>query len=288
MTAVAIPGELGSFSHAAALAAHASDIRLVPCADFAELFRTVGAGHADRGMLPIENSLTGSIHENFDLLRAHDLCVVDETEVRVRHCLIARPGTTLEQVRRVASHPVALAQCRRFFVDHASMVPVPAYDTAGSVRDLMSGRVDADAAIASELAAQLYGGVILCRGIEDHPANFTRFLVVSREPVAPAARTNGAQSKTSLVVTLANAPGSLYRALEPLARRGLDLSKIESRPLPGRPWEYVFYLDVLGDPVAVAAALAELMERPREGASSVRVLGSYAAKREQPRGSRLD
>ncbi|HEY6222858.1 MAG TPA: prephenate dehydratase [Gemmatimonadales bacterium] len=278
MRAVAIPGELGSFSHAAALAAHQSEIRLVPCVDFPELFRTVVAGHADRGIVPIENSLTGSIHENYDLLRAHGLCIVDETEIRVRHCLIARPGTTLQQVRRVASHPVALAQCRRFFADHSHVVAVPAYDTAGSVRDLMNDRLDADAAIASDLAAQLYGGAILCEGLEDHAANYTRFLVVSRDAL-PAPRPVAATSKTSLVVTLANVPGSLHRALGPFARRGLDLSKIESRPLPGRPWEYVFYLDVLGDPIEVAAAIAELTEGAVEGdgpTSSVRVLGSYA------------
>jgi prephenate dehydratase len=251
--AVAIPGELGSFSHAAALAAHQSAIRLVPCVDFPELFRTVVAGHADCGIVPIENSLTGSIHENYDLLRAHGLCIVDETEIRVRHCLIARPGTTLQQV-----HVVAVAW----------------YDTAGSVRDLMNDRVAADAAIASDLAAQLYGGAILCDGLEDHAANYTRFLVVSRD-ASPAPRPVAATSKTSLIVTLANVPGSLHRALGPFARRGLDLSKIESRPLPGRPWEYVFYLDVLGDPAVVAAALAELREGPGSAASSVRVLGSY-------------
>lgn len=270
---MAIPGELGSFSHAAALAAHGSEIRLIPCADFPELFRTVAESRAEHGVVPIENSLTGSIHENYDLLRAHSLCVVGETKIRVRHCLIARPGTTLEQVRRVASHPVALAQCRKFFAAHPMMTAVPAYDTAGSVRDLMDHRVAADAAIASDLAAQLYGGSVLDAGIEDHPANFTRFLLVSRHP-APEQRT--APCKTSLVVSLANVPGSLHRALGPFARRGLDLSKIESRPIPGRPWEYVFYLDVLGDPVEVEAALADLTAETG-GAESVRLLGTYVA-----------
>lgn len=273
MTAVAIPGELGSFSHTAALAAHGSGIHLVPCVDFPELFRTVTEGKAEHGVVPIENSLAGSIHENYDLLRTHSLCVVGETEVRVRHCLIVRPGTTLEQVRRVASHPVALAQCRKFFADHSGITAVAAYDTAGSVRDLMDARVAADAAIASDLAARLYGGTVLQEGLEDHPANFTRFLLVSREPspVPPPA-----PSKTSLVVSLANVPGSLHRALGPFARRGLDLSKIESRPIPGRPWEYVFYLDVLGEMVDVGAALAELAADTGR-ANAVRVLGSYPA-----------
>ena len=272
MTTVAIPGELGSFSHAAALVAHGSEIRLVPCADFPELFQTVTEGKAEHGVVPIENSLTGSIHENYDLLRAHSLCVVGETKIRVRHCLIARPGTTLEQLSRVASHPVALAQCRKFFAVHPMITPVPAYDTAGSVRDLMDYRVAADAAIASDLAARLYGGSVLQEGLEDDPANFTRFLLVSRPPAAVPA----AASKTSLVVSLANVPGSLHRALGPFARRGLDLSKIESRPITGRPWEYVFYLDVLGDPVEVGAALAELAAESG-GADSVRLLGTYVA-----------
>lgn len=273
MTAVAIPGELGSFSHAAALAAHGSEIRLVPCVDFPELFRTVTEGKAEHGVVPIENSLAGSIHENYDLLLANSLCVVGETEVRVRHCLIVRPGTTLEQVSRVASHPVALAQCRKFFAAHPMITAVPAYDTAGSVRDLMDYRVAADAAIASDLAARLYGGRVLREGLEDDAANFTRFLLVSRHP-APVR--SDATSKTSLVVSLANVPGSLHRALGSFARRGLDLSKIESRPIPGRPWEYVFYLDVLGDPVAVEAALAELTA-DTGAADSVRLLGTYAA-----------
>src|SRR2546422_1992819 len=136
---VAIQGEAGSFSHAAALQALGPDIRLVPCPSFDELFRAVEAGDAARGAVPIENSLAGSVHENYDLLGANTLHVVAETQVRVRHCLIARPGTERAAIRRVASHPVALAQCRRFFATHPDVAPVPAYDTAGSVRDLMAG-----------------------------------------------------------------------------------------------------------------------------------------------------
>jgi prephenate dehydratase len=267
MVTVAIQGEAGSFSHAAALAAIGRDLVLVPCSAFEDLFRAVETGNAARGVVPIENSLAGSVHENYDLLGARALHVVGETQVRVRHCLIARPGTRLGDVRRVASHPVALAQCRRFFAAHAGIIPVPAYDTAGSVRDLMAGRLEADAAIASSLAAQLYGATVLQEHLEDHAENYTRFLVVAREP-APAERAH----KTSLVVTLPNVPGSLYRALGAFAARGLDLTKLESRPIPGRPWEYAFYLDVLGDPRGeVAAALAELRGFARE----LRVLGAY-------------
>lgn len=269
MTTVAIQGEAGAFNHAAALAAFGPEVELVPCVSFTELFQTVESGRAERGIVPIENSLAGSIHENYDLLRAHCLHVVAETQVRIRHCLISRPGTTSDEIRRVASHPVALAQCRRFFADRLGLAAVPAYDTAGSVRDLMAGRLAAEAAIGSALAARLYGAEILFEGIEDHQENYTRFLVAARAPVP----LDGA-SKTSLVITLPNVPGSLHRALGAFALRGLDLTKIESRPIPGRPWEYVFYVDVLGDPGgAVAEALAEL----RRVAVEVRVLGAYRA-----------
>jgi len=167
----------------------------------------------------------------------------------------------------VASHPVALAQCRRFFATHPDVVPVPAYDTAGSVRDLMAGRVAADAAIASSLAAELYGATVLQTDLEDHAENYTRFLMVARDPAPPELA-----RKTSLVFTLPNVPGSLHRALGVFAGRGLDLTKIESRPLAGRPWEYAFYLDVVGDPRAgVAEALAELRGLARE----LRILGAY-------------
>ncbi|MGH7671948.1 MAG: prephenate dehydratase [Gemmatimonadales bacterium] len=276
--AVAIQGEAGSFSHAAALAVHGPDVRLVPRHSFEELFRGVTAGDADRGVVPIENSLAGSVHENYDLLRSSALHVVAETEVRVRHCLIARPGTAPAAVRRVASHPVALAQCRRFFAERPAVAPVPAYDTAGSVRDLLAGRLEADAAIGSALAARLYGGEILLEGIEDHPENYTRFLVVAREPGPPGPPgppPPAGTSKTSLAFLLPNVPGSLHRALGVFAARGLDLTKIESRPLPGRPWEYVFYLDVLGDPRGgVAEALTELAGLARD----LRVLGAYPAR----------
>lgn len=267
VTAVAIQGEAGSFSHAAALETHGPDLRLVPCATFEELFRAVQDGTADRGMVPIENTLAGSVHQNYDLLGAHPLHVVAETELRIRHCLIARPGAVLAGIRRVASHPVALAQCRRFFVAHPEIVAVSAYDTAGSVRDLMAGGSAADAAIASSLAARLYGAEVLAEGLEDHAENYTRFLVIAREraPASPL-------SKMSLMLTLTNAPGALHRALGVFASRGLDLTKIESRPLQGRPWEYLFYLDVLGDP---RAGLAEALEDLRTFAAEVRVLGAY-------------
>jgi prephenate dehydratase len=272
VTAVAIQGEAGSFSHAAALEALGPDVRLVPCPTFEELFRAVEADGADRGVVPIENSLAGSVYEAYDALGAHALHVVGETQVRVRHCLVGRPGTTVAQVHRVASHPVALAQCRRFFADHPAVTPVPAYDTAGSVRDLMAGRLAAEGAIGSSLAADLYGAAVLLEGLEDHPENYTRFLIVAREPARAG---GGGASKASLMFTLPDVPGSLHRALGVFAERRVNLSKIESRPLPGRPWEYAFYLDVVGDP---ESGFAEALSELRGLAPGLRVLGAYPAR----------
>jgi prephenate dehydratase len=268
---VAIQGEAGSFSHAAALQTHGPHVRLMPCPTFGELFRSVERGPATRGIVPIENTLAGSVHENYDLLSAHALYVVAEAELRIRHCLIAPPKVGLPQIRRVASHPVALAQCRRFFLAHPDIAAVPAYDTAGSVRDLMAGAGAADAAIASALAAELYGAEVIAQDLEDDAENYTRFLVVAREPLAAS----GTASKTSLLLSLGNTPGTLHRALGVFASRGVNLTKIESRPIPGRPWEYRFYLDVIDSP---GRGLADAMAELRRVASGVRILGTYPAR----------
>lgn len=271
---VAIQGEEGAFSHQAALDCFGPDLELLPRPTFDGLFAAVTDGAADRAIVPIENSLAGSVHENYDRLWASTLHVVGEAQVRIRLCLIGRPRASLNTVRRVASHPVALAQCRTFFSQHPEMEAVPAYDTAGSVMDLMrrDGPVT-QAAIASRLAAELYGGKVLVEGIEDHPENYTRFLVLAR-----AARPGSGSTKTSLVFTLENSPGVLYRALGLFAQRGLDLTKIESRPLRGKPWEYAFYLDVIGDPDGpLRAALDEL----RTIAPELRILGSYPDRRDR-------
>ena len=264
---VAIQGERGSFSHAAALGVLGQDAEILPRASFDALFASVVSGDADRGLLPIENSLAGSIHENYDRLEGSTLHIVGEAQLRIRQCLIARPGASLASIRRVASHPVALAQCRRFFADRPQIEPIPAYDTAGSVQDLLRDGAASHAAIAGALAARLYGGQILLEGIEDDPQNFTRFLVLAREP-GPVADAN----KTSVVFTLKNAPGVLHRALGTFATRGVDLSKIESRPLRGRPWEYAFYIDVLGSP---AGAAGEALDELAGMAEHFRILGSY-------------
>jgi prephenate dehydratase len=264
---VAIQGEAGSFSHEAAAGVAGRSLDLVPCRTFDALFASVVSGAAERGVVPIENSLAGSVHENYDRLRSSPLHVVGETQVRVRHCLIARPGTNVTSLRRVASHPVALAQCRRFFAQNPAIEAVPSYDTAGSVRELMTGALGADGVIASALAAELYGAAVLRTELEDDPENYTRFLLVGQH----AAETHG-PSKLVLTFLLPNTPGSLYKALGVLAQRALNLTKIESRPLPGRPWEYVFYADVSGATTErVNAGVQALRDVTRE----LRVLGRF-------------
>jgi prephenate dehydratase len=264
---VAIQGEPGAFSHAAALALVGGGLELVPTPDFEALFLALSEERADRALVPIENTLTGSIHENYDRLRASTFHVIAETRLRIRQCLIGRPGAALSGLHRVASHPVALAQCRHFFASHPEIEPVPAADTAGSVRELMDVGDAGSGAIASQLAAELYGAQLMQADIEDDPENHTRFLLLAREP----GRVEGT-AKTSIVFTLENRPGALYGALQAFASRGVDLTKIESRPLRGRPFEYAFYLDLVGDPAREAGdAIAELRSLSRE----LRVLGSY-------------
>ncbi len=264
---VAIQGERGAFSHEAALRALGGSIEIVPCESFEALFEAAAGGGADLAVVPIENSLHGSIHENYDRLSARALHIVGEVPLRVRQCLIVRPGTAFADLLRVASHPVALAQCRRFLAENPRIEAIVSYDTAGSVRDLMRDGPSTSAAIGSALAAELYGGQVLTAGIEDDPQNYTRFLLLAREPGPVETAT-----KTSLVFTLRNEPGILHRALGAFALRGVDLAKIESRPLRGRPWEYQFYLDVLGDP---RGALGEALRELSDLATSLRVLGSY-------------
>lgn len=280
MSSAAIQGMHGAFSHAAALQALGDDVAIVECRTFEDLFRSVVEGAADYGIVPVENTLAGSVQRTMDLLVQNPLQVVGETRVRVRLCLAAPPGRTLGEVRRVGSHPVALEQCLSFFESNPRIRPVTAFDTAGSVRDLIAGDAAYDAAIASELAASLYGASVLQREIEDHAGNFTRFLVVGREVAASggkgdvpgAAAPERGTMKTSLAFTLPHQPGSLHRALGCFAGHDVDLARIESRPIPGRPWEYRFYVDLRGsDEAAEGAALAAL----RDEVVELRVLGRY-------------
>jgi prephenate dehydratase len=268
---VAFQGEPGAFSGEAARKLLGHEAELIPCETFEKMFAEVEGGSSDYCLAPIENSLFGSVHQNYDLLLKHSLSIVGETNLRIIHNLIAAPGTKIDDVKRVYSHPVALGQCRRFLSGRPEMRPVAAYDTAGSVKMIMESREAGAAAIASAAAAEVYGARILVPGIEDDQVNFTRFLLLAREDAC--AETPPDADKTSIVFSLENRTGSLYRAMAVFALRDIDLMKIESRPLIGRPWEYSFYLDFIGAQTEprVRNALANL----REFATSVKVLGSY-------------
>ena len=236
---IAIQGEFGSFSHEAALGL-VEDALIVPCSASADVFNALVDGSVDAAVIPIENSLAGSVLEHFDLLLQHDVKVVRESLLRIRHNLIAISGTTVEEIDRVFSHPVALAQCRRFLADHPKMESYAFYDTAGSVKQLMELRDRHAAAIASEGAARYYGAGILRSGIEDNPENYTRFFLVRR---ALDATSDPKANKISIAFSVENRPGTLVAALNQLSTMGTNLTKIESRPVHGRPWEYVFYVD---------------------------------------------
>ena len=264
---IAIQGELGSFSHEAARAM-APRALVVPCARSREVFDRVLRGAVHAAVVPLENSLAGSVAEHLDLLLSRDVHIVREFRLRIVHNLIALPGTKFGDVRRVFSHPVALDQCRDFFTRNPRLKAEPFYDTAGSVKHVMAEGLPDAAGIASKRAAEVYGGKILKTGIEDDKKNFTRFFLIHRGK-ALAAR--GAD-KTSVAFILKSLPGALFKALSVFALRDISLSKIESRPLRGRPWEYAFFVDLLrGDDTDARNALRHL----GEVAELVKVLGIY-------------
>jgi len=275
---VAIQGELGSNSHMATLAmlGNHNDVEIIACTVSAQVLEKVVSGEVDGAVLPIENSLHGSVAEHYDLLLELPVRIERESLLRIRHNVIAMPGVKLAAVRRVMSHPVALSQCRRFLAEHPEFEVVPFYDTAGSVKHLMSSRLPDVAGIAPELAAVEYGGEVLVAGVEDHAENYTRFHLVRRVGEAELVDEVGAATanKMSVAFAIEHRPGTLVAALERLARAGVDLTKIESRPVPGSPWEYVFYVDVRFDqPAKAEVALAALEEHCR----MVKVLGRYRA-----------
>jgi prephenate dehydratase len=267
---VAFQGERGAFSEEAAVKLLGDYIELLPRPTFEAMFSAIEQGAADLVLAPVENSLAGSVYRCYDLLLESKLAITAEVILPIAHHLIGPRGASLEQVRFVQSHPVALAQCTRFFEQHPEITRVAAEDTGGSVREVAASGDPARAAIASGRAAEIYSGSILQSHLEDHRENYTRFLLLSSSAVSP----NGA-NKISLVVFLRHQPGALHQALEPMARRNINLVKIESRPIVGHPFEYCFYLDLLAAPEApeTQAALAELRERTRE----VRILGCYRA-----------
>jgi len=265
---IAIQGEPGSFSHEAAIKL-AADARIVPFSISSEVFAALARGSVDAAVIPIENSLAGSVSEHFDLMLTHDFSIVRETLLRIKHNLIGISGAALDHIDRVFSHPVALAQCRRFLAQHPTMESFAFYDTAGSVKQLVELRDRHAAAIASEAAARYYGAQILASGIEDNPENFTRFFFLRR---AADVLPDPAANKLSLAFSVENRPGTLVAALLELAKEGTNLTKIESRPVHGHPWEYVFYVDCqLKAPEDATRAISAL----RAHCSMVKELGRY-------------
>ena len=268
---IAFQGEPGAYSELAAYEYFGDQISTLPCPAFEDVFAAVANGQATHGLLPIENSLAGSIHRNYDLLLESSLQIVGEYHLRVSHCLMALPGATLEELRQVYSHPQALAQCQGR-LRQMGLKPVAAADTAGSAR-LVSQRGERSiAALASKRAATVYGLEILQEGMEDNPANYTRFLAVTPPgDETPPERTG--DFKTSIVFNLRNEPGALFKALSVFALRDIDLTKIESRPIQGRPWEYMFYIDFTGHAQTTTGQRA--LDHLAELAPFLRVLGSY-------------
>jgi prephenate dehydratase len=266
---IAYQGEPGAYSEAAALEHFGEQVETVPCESFEKVFQSVSDELCDHGLIPIENSLAGSIHQNYDLLLENNLWVVGEHHLRVSHCLVALPGVQASEIQRVISHPQALAQCRnnlRKILPSAATEAV--YDTAGSVKMVRQQKDRTVAAIASRRAAEIYQMQILADNIEDNPSNFTRFLLIATSPVQPEQ-----DAKTSIVFSAKNQAGALFRSLAAFALRDIDLTKIESRPLVGKPWEYWFYIDFIGSTQNenVSRALAHL----EESATFLRILGSY-------------
>lgn len=265
---VAIQGELGSFSHTAARQL-APQMKVLPCAVSREVFAALQKGRAQAAVIPIENSLAGSVGEHFDLMLQHNFWIEGELRLRIEHNLMAARGVGFGQVRRVLSHPVALDQCRKFFQEHKRIRSEAFYDTAGSVKHVVEKNLGDTAAIAARKAAQQYGARILRTGLEDNKQNFTRFFLIRKgRRVVPGA------NKTSIAFAVKNISGALFKALSVFALREISMSKIESRPVPGRPWEYVFFTDLLcGREVRAQKALDHLAEI----SEFVKVLGIYKA-----------
>jgi prephenate dehydratase len=267
---LAFQGEMGAFSHSAALKLAGAHAFLLPCESFKLVFEALAKRQADGAVIPIENTLHGSVHENYDYLLRCEVPITGETTLRISHNLIALPGTKFSHIRKAFSHPVALNQCRYFFAKYPNIEPVAFYDTAGSVKCLKSQSADS-AAIASETAAELYAATILKRNIEDNRHNFTRFFLLTKQ--ASERKSRPGPWKTSIVFSTSNTPGALFRAMACFALRDLNLTKIESRPLTERPWEYLFYLDFLGS--QREPRVQKALDHLRELSSFFKLLGSY-------------
>jgi prephenate dehydratase len=271
---VAFQGEPGAFSEEAAVQLLGEGITTVPRPTFDAAFRAISDGLADALLAPVENTLAGPVVRVYDLLLESSLTITAETILPIEHHLIGCPGSSLDSIRSVASHPMALAQCERFFLAHPALKRVPAEDTAGSVREALASGDKSSAAIAGRRAAEHYAGVILAAAIQDNAENFTRFVLLrpanQTQPPPRDAR------KMSIAMRLAHRPGALLASLDPFAKQGVNLLKIESRPIHGRPWEYQFFLDVEAESSSqLDSALAEV----RQATSDLRVLGLYVAAR---------
>ena len=269
MAQVAFQGIAGAYSEQAVRQFFGAGVESVPCRTLADVFFAVEGQDADYGMLPVENAVAGSVNQSYELLMEHDSRIHAEAILRVRHTLLALPGTTLADLKRVRSHPQALAQCRRYLERH-ELEPEPAFDTAGSARDLAANPEPGVGVIASKFAAELYGLDIVDQAVEDLSFNYTRFFILAQKSPPRAQR-----NKTSLVFSTPHQPGVLYECLGEFAKRNVNLAKIESRPRLNRPWQYVFYLDFEGhcqDPECEAAIMG-LLRR----SSFIKLLGSYPA-----------
>jgi chorismate mutase/prephenate dehydratase len=270
---VAFQGERGAYSESAVYTFFGDDAEVKPCRDLTEVFESVDKQEVPVGVVPVENSLEGSVNQTYDLFLTHNLKVSGEIIIRISHCLIANPTTSLEAVKTVYSHPQALAQCRGFLERLGSDL-IPTYDTAGSVKMLKEKGLKDAAAVASEKAAEIYGMKILAREIEDTPTNYTRFFVISKEDAAMTGK-----DKTSIIFAATHTPGALYHALEEFEKRNINLTKIESRPTRQKPWEYNFYLDFEGHRTEENCAKA--LKALEKKAAFLKILGSYP-RAEQP------
>jgi prephenate dehydratase len=266
LTKVAFQGERGAFSEDAVLAFF-GDVELFPNRYITDVFEAVLRQDVDFGVVPVENSQAGSINDTYDLLLSCPLNIFGEINLRISHCLMALPGETLDGIKVIYSHPQALAQCEEFLRKLKAEI-IPIYDTAGSAKRIKEAGLKGSAAVASKRAAKIYGLEILAEAIETNPNNYTRFFVISKKKAEPSPK-----SKTSLVFSTKNIPGSLYACLGAFATRNINLTKLESRPSRDKPWEYVFYVDFEGhiDDRVCKDAMAEL----KKTTNFIKILGSY-------------
>jgi len=266
---VAFQGEVGAYSEEAAVSFFQGSVRTLPCRNLSDVFSKVERRETEFGIVPVENSLHGSIGQTYDLLLTSNVSVCGESMLKITHCLVANPNVDLNSVRRVYSHPQALGQCRTY-LEKRRIQAIPTYDTAGSVRIIKEEGWRDAAAIASERAAVVHSMKVLAKGIESNPQNFTRFFIISERDCP-----RSGEDKTSVVFATRHVPGALFAALRGFAQRNINLTKIESRPILGKPWEYTFYLDLEGH--RTEKHISKALEELGNNSNFTKVLGSYPA-----------